>query len=388
MGSQQEPIAKKLSERIRALDNTRPVTQAFPGATYTPSTDAVFAMTDIGCYNYNLAANQEKDHARVPSRIMMTTESLPADAFEQWKLANDHSYILGEFVWTSMDYLGESGIGAWSVGTPKQAAQAEQMNRFVKVFTTKMGNDGKSPFNGSAPAANPLFPGYPWIGSYYGDLDLTGFRKGQSYYRDILWNGGDRVYATVRLPEPEGKKISSIGWGVFPTLASRTWPGYEGKDLQVEVYSGADKVRLFLNEKMIGELPTGRDQQFKATFTVPYAQGILRAEGVRGDRMVAEMSLKTAGPARSLRLTADRTTIHADGQDLSFVTVEALDASGLVQPNAEQDIEFAVSGPGVIAGVGTGDTKASNPIRQAGGNCSTGALLWLFAPRVRLVTSS
>jgi len=369
------PIAKKLSEHISALDNTRPVTEAFPGATYTPSTDAVFAMTDIGGYNYNLAANQGKDHARVPSRIMMTTESFPADAFEQWKLAHDNSYILGEFVWTSMDYLGEAGIGAWGVGTPKEASQAEQMNRFVRVYTTKMGENGKSPFTGTAPPPNPLFPGYPWIGSYCGDLDLTGFRKGQSYYRDILWNGGDRVYATVRLPDPEDKKIFAIGWGVVPTLASWTWPGHEGKDMQVEVYSGADKVRLFLNEKIIGELPTGRDQQFKATFTVPYAPGTLRAEGVRGDRTVAEMSLKTAGFAKSLRLTPDRAIIRADGQDLSFVTVEAVDPSGQAQPSAQQEIEFAIIGPGVIAGSGTGDTKSLESYQAARSSLFNGRAL-------------
>ncbi|MGC2661195.1 MAG: sugar-binding domain-containing protein, partial [Bryobacteraceae bacterium] len=197
------PIAKKLSDEIRSLDSTRPLTEAFPGATYTPDTDAVFAKVDIGGYNYNLAANQAKDHARVPSRIMMTTESFPSDAFEQWQLVHDNPYIIGEFVWTSMDYLGESGIGAWGEGTPKQALQAEQMNRFVRVFTTKMGEDGKSPFSGTASAPNLLFPGYPWFGSYCGDLDITGFRKPESFYRDIIWNGGDRVYATVRLPDPE-----------------------------------------------------------------------------------------------------------------------------------------------------------------------------------------
>ncbi len=356
-----EPIAKKLSEHIRALDSTRPITQAFPGATYTPSTDAVFALVDIGGYNYNLAANQEKDHRRVPGRVMMTTESFPADAFEQWKLAHDHTYILGEFVWTSMDYLGESGIGSWGMGTPKEASQAAQMNNFVRAFTTKMGENGKSPFGDGPPAANILFPGYPWHGSYCGDLDLVGLRKGQSYYRDILWNGGDRVYATVRLPDPDDKKIFAIGWSVFPTLASWTWPGHEGTDMQVEVYSATEKVRLFLNDKLIGEQPTGSAQQFKATFTVPYAPGTLRAEGVRADRTVATSTLKTAGPSVSLRLTPDRATIHSDGQDLSFITVETLDATGQMQPNADQQIEFAISGPGVIAAVGNGDTKSSEP---------------------------
>jgi beta-galactosidase len=204
-----------------------------------------------------------------------------------------------------------------------------------------------------------FFHGYPWHASACGDLDLTGFRKPQSYYRDILWNGGDRVYATVRLPEPERKKIIAVLWATYPTLPSWSWPGQEGKEMQVEVYSGAEKVQLFLNDKLIGEKPTGREQQFKALFSVPYMPGTLRAAGIRGDRVVAQSVLKTAGKPVKLRLTADHTVLQADGQDLSFITVEALDAEGRFQPVADQEVQFAISGPGVIAAVGNADGEDS-----------------------------
>ncbi len=118
-------------------------------------------MVDIGGYNYNLAANQEKDHHRVPNRIMMTTESFPADAFEQWQLVHDTPYIIGEFAWTSMDYLGESGIGAWGVGTPKEASQVDQMNRFVRTFVTKMGRMAKGRSPGLIQHRVPSFPAIP-----------------------------------------------------------------------------------------------------------------------------------------------------------------------------------------------------------------------------------
>ena len=117
------PIAKDLAARIRALDTSRPLTEAFPGATYTPSVDAVAAQLDVMGYNYNIEQNQAKDHERVPGRIMMTTESMPNHVFEEWKIAHEHPYILGEFVWTAMYYLGESGIGSWSAVTPEQAKQ-------------------------------------------------------------------------------------------------------------------------------------------------------------------------------------------------------------------------------------------------------------------------
>jgi beta-galactosidase len=200
-----------------------------------------------------------------------------------------------------------------------------------------------------------MFHGYPWHAANCGDLDLTGYRKPQSYYRDIIWNGGDRVYATVRLPEPEGKKIIAVGWATYPTLPNWTWPGEEGKNLQVEVYSGAEKVRLYLNGKLLGEQPTGRDQEFKATFSVPYTPGTLKAVGMRGDRAVAESILQTTGKTAALRITADRTTVQASGQDLSFLTVEAVDAEGRPEFHADQEVEFSITGPGVLAAVGNGD---------------------------------
>jgi len=125
--------------------------------------------------------------------------------------------------------------------------------------------------------------------------------------------------------------------------------------MQVEVYSGAEKVQLFLNGKLIGEQPTGREQQFKALFSVPYAPGTLKAVGIRNDHSVAESIITTSSKPTRLRLTPDRATIHADGQDLSFIAVEALDNEGRFQPNAAQDVHFSISGAGSIAAVGNGD---------------------------------
>jgi beta-galactosidase len=324
---------------------------------------------DITGYNYNLIPAYAKDHQQLPSRLMLTTESYPAKAFPLWQISRDNPYVLGDLTWTAMDYLGESGIGAWSYGTPEQANAANQMMgamvnaEFIDKLFAGMANGvdmmaemAKGPPDPAMKGVMAvLFHGYPWHASACGDIDLTGFRKPQSYYRDILWNGGDRVYATVRLPEPEGKKIIAVGWATYPTISTWSWPGQEGNPLQVEVYSGAEKVQLFLNDKLIGEKPTGRDQEFKAEFAVPYAPGILKAVGLRGDRVVAQSVLATAASPARLRLTADRTVIQADGEDLSFVTVEAVDAQGRFQPHAEQEVEFSISGPGVIAAVGNGD---------------------------------
>jgi len=362
-------LAAQIAGQVRALDNTRPLTLAFPGTTTTPSAQAVFSQLDITGYNYNILPTYQKDHQQLPRRLMLTTESWPANAFPLWQVSHDNPYILGDLTWTAMDYLGESGIGAWQYGTPEQAKASGGVSAMMSDTSMIDGMfmgmvNGKDVMadmakNNSDPKAKAMmelfFHPYPWHAAICGDLDLTGFRKPQSYYRDILWNGGDRVYATVRLPDPDGQKIIAIMWATYPTLPSWTWPGEEGKPLEVEVYSGAEEVRLFLNNKLIGEKATGREQEFKAVFSVPYMPGTLRAEGLRGDRVVAESVLATTQAPARLRVTADRTELMADGEDLSFVTVEAVDAKGQPDLHADQEVHFVIAGPGVIAAVGNGD---------------------------------
>lgn len=366
---QGKTIAKQLADQVRALDNTRPLTLAFPGTTTKPNAEAVFSQLDITGYNYNLIPTYEKDHKALPSRMMLTTESFPAKAFPLWQASQDNPYVIGDLTWTAMDYLGESGIGAWSYVPPQQAKMAERMSgammgtemvdgMFKGMAEGKdvMADMAKNNSDPNAKAMMEIFSHpYPWHAAACGDLDLTGYRKPQSYYRDILWNGGDRVYATVRLPEPEGKKIMAIMWATYPTLPTWNWPGQEGKQLEVEVYSGAEKVRLYLNDKLIGEKPTGREQEFKAVFPVPYAPGVLKAVGLRGNRVVAESVLTTAAEPTKLRLTADLTIVQANGEDLSFVAIEAVDKNGRPDLHADQEIQFEISGPGVIAAVGNGD---------------------------------
>jgi beta-galactosidase len=363
------PLAKQLADQVRALDNTRPLTLAFPGTTTKPTAQAVFSQLDITGYNYNILPTYQKDHEQLPSRLMLTTESWPAKAFPLWQVSHDNPYILGDLTWTAMDYLGESGIGAWQYGTPQEAKMAEgmagMMNNSSMVDQLFLGMaNGKDVMaemakNNSDPNAKAMMEvfmhGFPWHAAACGDLDLTGFRKPQSYYRDIIWNGGDRVYATVRLPEPEGKKIIAIMWATYPTLSTWNWPGQEGKNLDVEVYSGAERVRLFLNDKLIGEKPTGREQEFKAVFSVPYAPGIMKAVGLRGDRVVAESVLTTASEPVKLRVSGDRNVLQSDGEDLSFVTVEAVDSNGRPDLHAGNEVQFEISGPGMIAAVGNGD---------------------------------
>ena len=165
----------------------------------------------------------------------------------------------------------------------------------------------------------------------------------------------------VREPNPEPLEIKETMWSVWPTWESWTWPGYEGKNIQVEVYSKYPKVRLYLNNKLIGEQATTEEQQFKATFTLPYAPGELKAVGVTDNKELETTILQTSGEAAKIKLMTDRTKILANGQDLSFVTVEVTNKDGNLQPNAENRLQFNVNGPGVIAGVANANTKDVGP---------------------------
>ena len=321
--------AKKLVDYVRKLDSSRPVTSAVNNP-QTPweAMDGFFAALDVGGYNYNLN-HREADHSRVPARVMVATETYPRAAFQSWEAVAGNPYLVGDFVWTALDYLGENGIGRWYEAAPDAPRQPG------------MGD-------------NSLFP---WHGAVCGDLDITGYRRPISYYRNILWQRGERLYLAVRPPG----QMTVTAWGVTPSWPSWTWPGEEAKDLEVEVYSNATSVQLFLNDKLIEELPIGREQQFKSVVKVPYAPGTLRAVAMEAGRKVAESVLETVGQAARIKLTADRAVVRADAQDLSFVTVEVVDKAGRVEPAAAQNIQFAISGPGTIAGLGNADMTSGQP---------------------------
>jgi beta-galactosidase len=274
------------------------------------------AAHDIGGYNYHLFS-APSDHARVPSRIVVQTESYPKDAFANWKLVQDNSYIIGDFVWTAMDYLGESGIG-------------------------------RSYYSGEAPGQHWEHEFFPWHGAYCGDIDLIGWRKPISHYRSLLYNNTEKLYMAVREPEPEPLEIINTWWSVWPTWESWTWPGFEGKTIQVEVYS---------NNILVGEKVTTGDREYKATFDVPYSPGILKAVAVENGKEVESTMLQTSGDASKISVTADRKEIAADGQDLSYVTIEITDKDGIVQPNAANRLHFQIEGSGIIAGVDNADLK-------------------------------
>ena len=325
-------IGKMLADYARSLDNTRFVTAALNRGGSWTNMDPLFAQLDVAGYNYALN-NTPTDHERLPARVIVCTESLPRATFESWTHVHDQSYVIGDFVWTALDYIGEAAIGRYAYSTDTNAT-----NRGFGGHSTTL---------------------YPWHGSYCGDLDLAGFRKPISHYRNILFGRGEKLFLCVREPEVAGRTIRlGNNWSLWPAWESWTWPGFEGTNFNVEVYSSCDRVQLYLNDQLVGETNTTRAEQFKAMFSVPYAPGKLRAVGLQNGRQVAESLLTTVGDAARIRLAPDHETLQADGQDLSYVTVEVTDKAGGRQPNADQPIHFSLSGPGVMAGVDNGNDRS------------------------------
>jgi beta-galactosidase len=162
----------------------------------------------------------------------------------------------------------------------------------------------------------------------------------------------------IAVKEPDGYhgKIRQTAWSVWPTWDSWNWPGWEGKPIEVEVYTKAKEVKLYLNDKLIGTKAVSRDTEFKAVFTVPYEPGALRAEASGRGTMLC-----TAGKPARLRLTPDRSVITADGQDLSFITVEVVDKNGMVCPDAAIPCEAIVKGQGQFLAFASADLKDREP---------------------------
>jgi beta-galactosidase len=321
--------AAKMARFIRKLDPTRPVGYGAHPGHWTPE---LWEALDVAGYNYrdDLYAT---DHKAYPKRCILGSETFPLCAFRTWTAATDNKHIIGEFIWTGMDYLGESGIG------------------YARDAHSK----------------------YPANTACCGEMDTCGFKKPRSFYRDILWNHGTRLHIVVHEKPESGEPFKLSPWGWPAVKSSWTWPAgkqewwmkYGSEEYRVDVYSACEEVELRINGRTIGRSTTSRASRYMATWTVAFEPGVLDAIGYIAGKPVARHALRTAGQPAKLRLTPDRPSIRADGCDLSFVTVEVLDAKGVLHPNAANEISFAVRGPGRIIGIGNGD-PASEESFQAG----------------------
>lgn len=276
-------------------------------------TEAFCAPWDVVGYNY-LDYQYEMTGQRFPNRVICCTESKPAEMEEYWRAVEKYPYLIGDFVWTSMDYIGEAGIGkALYVEPEKAAAMAQTLH--------------------AAP--------YPWRTSGAGDFDLCGFARPQLAYRRILW-GSSETFIAVYDPRNHGK-VEMLGRYGWPDCAdSWNWPVAEGSPVTVEVYTAASEVELLFNGQSLDRKATEHN---KAAFEVPYAKGELTAVSYDGDQEISRSTVCSGGEVEKLQL-------HADGfkrEGICFVELELTDGTGGLVPYAEQELTIEVEGATLLA---------------------------------------
>ena len=315
-------LTKKLSDKVHRLDPTCPVTEAICGFWDHPGKDwsttaPAFASLDVGGYNY-LREKYEPDHVLFPNRIMTGTESFPGDIFKDWRQVEKNVWVIGDFAWTAMDYLGETGLG-----------NARQNDDPDKGFIRS----------------------WPWFNAFCGDLDLCGDKKPQLLYGDVIWDNS-KLEMVVHSPVPDGKREIISYWCWTNESQSWNWDGYEGQMMNVRVFAGYPAIRPELNDKIIAEQQINEDAKYIANFKVLYESGILKAVALENGTELATKELRTTGKPAKIKLTADRSTIKADRNDLSYVKVEITDTEGNIIPDTAIPVTFKVSGIDEIAGSG------------------------------------
>ena len=291
-----------------------------------------YAAVDVAGYNY-MQGRYRLDARRHPHRVIVGSETNPNDTVAIWQEIEDLPNVIGDFVWTGWDYIGEAGYAAIHYEQRRQ-----------------------------------LFS--PWPGLLCGTpvIDITGQRQTQSYLNEILWGLHPGPYLAVQPVNHAGEK-KSVRSGRTDSIRSWAWEGCEGREATVEVYTDAARVDLLVDGALFGSEPAGPDHGFRATFTVPYRPGELVAVAYSAEGgEIGRDRLKSAGAGIRLRVAPESDGLRADGADLAYIPIEITDDDGIVRPLADREVTVEVSGAGTLLGFGSAE-----PITEEGfsTNCHT-----------------
>jgi len=283
-------ISKRLATIVRELDNSRPVTAGLAGVIMSNETDYPGNL-DITGYNYT-ENRYAMDHARYPKRVIFGSEN--GHSMESWKVVRDTEYIFGQFIWTGIDYLGESG--AW-----------------------------------------------PSRGFYSGFLDFGGFLKPRGHFRKALWSEKPVTYIGT-YPQPGRKNyLSTDAWPV--------WNYREDQMIRVVCYTNASKSRLMLNDSQIGEIKEYDDKTGIIYWDIPYREGRLEVVGMDKDnREICSYALQSSGRPFAITAKSDLAVIPKD-RGLAHIVVQVVDEKGIPVMISDDEITCTVEGPAVLKGL-------------------------------------
>jgi len=323
-------IAAELGRIIHLLDTTRPLTSALNNP--SPN-NAIFKSGAIDLFGYNYHHQQFKDFQKTyPGQKFIGTETvsaletrghydMPSDSIHRWPMGrrNNPSTVK----WGNDDL----SVSAYdNVSVPWGSTHEETIKEFIKYPYAS----GMYIWTGFDYLGEPT--PYPWPArsSYFGIIDLAGFPKDAFY-----------LYQSVATDKP-----------VLHLFPHWNWAAGQIVDVWA-YYNNADEVELFVNGKSAG-VKKKEGEDLHVMWRVQYQPGSIKAVSRKNGKVVLTKEIKTAGGPAKIVLTADRSNIKADGDDLSFVTVRVEDASGNLVPDAANDIKFTVTGQGSIAGVDNG----------------------------------
>jgi beta-galactosidase len=289
-------LGKPLVEAVRKLDPTRPVTAALANLRMS---DAVGfpELFDIVGYNYQESRYAE-DHEKYPQRGLFGSEN--GHQYNNWAIVRDNEYVMGQFLWTGIDYLGEAR--AW-----------------------------------------------PTRGSSAGLLDTCGFKKPNAWFRQSLWSDRPMVYLCTVVATAGGARRGRGSWG-----PEESWNRPEGSSVRVICYTNCDEAQITLNDKPVGTQRRTEAVNGALTWTVPYEPGVLKAMGLENGVAVCEHRLATAGPAARIELTPDRSELRADGREVCHIEFRITDGQGVRVPDAQHSLRFEIDGPVRLLGIDNG----------------------------------
>lgn len=306
-------VARTMQNYVKQLDPTRPVTYAAPqGDTF----EGINGVIEVRGWNYHVGKDMDSYHAKHPDQPNVGTEQA--------------STVSTRGIYENDTVRGY--VSAYDVNAPSWATTTE---RWWSYFAERPWLSGGFVWTGFDYRGEPTPYAWPCINSHFGVLDVCGFPKDNFYYYQSWW--------TTNV--------------VLHLLPHWNWPGSEGKEIRVDALSNCKQVELFLNGTSLGR--QAMKPNSKLSWQVKYAPGTLSAKGYDDtNNVIAEAKVETTGDAVAIQLTPNRSTINADGEDVSVFTVAATDAQGRAVPVAQNKINFEISGAGKILGVGNGDPSS------------------------------
>jgi beta-galactosidase len=314
---QTQPVAGRvgltMQNKLLELDTTRPITAAENvGNIFT----GLPGTLQVRGWNYNVGTNMDKYHAAHPDQPEVGTEQASTTTTRGiYADDKERGYVRA---------YDERGIN--------------NSEKWWSYFAARPWLSGGFVWTGFDYRGEPSPYKWPCINSHFGILDTCGFPKDNFYYYQSWW--------TTNV--------------VLHLLPHWNWPGKEGQEIRVDALSNCKSVELFLNGESLGKQTMKPNS--KLSWQVKYAPGTLSAKGFdESGNQIAETKVETTGDPATVQLTPNRTTINADGEDVSVVTVAIKDSQNRFVPTAQNKINFSIEGAGKILGVGNGDPSCHEP---------------------------